>query len=153
MESKNELKIKDIDFDNILFDEKSYKNILIYDKSQKTFMGVKPLRIWFDKVYGVIENYDGTRYLELFDSWIYNRIYDKINYLVGEKRNYKCSLSYDFAKIRIYSYNSLPIEKILTFNVIILIKSVVSNNNNSYYFNTFLEKGLYEDKSNTYFYI
>ena len=33
MESKNELKIKDIDFDNILFDQKSYKNILIYDKS------------------------------------------------------------------------------------------------------------------------
>ena len=37
-------KIKDIDFD-ILFDKKSYKYILIYDISHKTFMGVKPLPI------------------------------------------------------------------------------------------------------------
>ena len=70
----NIIKIKDIDFDNILLDEKSYENILIYGISYKTFMGVKPLRIRFDKVYGVIKICDGTRYLELFDSWIYNRI-------------------------------------------------------------------------------
>ena len=31
-------------------------------------MGVKPLRIRFDKVYGVIKIYDRIRYLELFDS-------------------------------------------------------------------------------------
>ena len=48
-------------------------------------MCVKPLRIRFDKAYGVIKVYDGTRYLELFDSWIYNKIYYKINYLIGEK--------------------------------------------------------------------
>ena len=44
--------------------------------------------------------------------------------------------------------NSLPIEKILTFhNVVILIKSVVNENKNHYY-NIFLEKGSYKDKSN-----
>ena len=48
-------------------------------------MCVKPLGIRFDKAYGVIKVYDGTRYLELFDSWIYNKIYYKINYLIGEK--------------------------------------------------------------------
>ena len=37
-------------------------------------------------------------------------------------------------------------EKILTFhNVIILIKSVVNNDKNNYYYNIFLEKGLYKD--------
>ena len=42
------------------------------------------------------------------------------------------------------------IEKILTFhNVIILIKSVVNNNKNEYYYNIFLEKGLYKGKSDT----
>ena len=46
-------------------------------------------------------------------------------------------------------YKSLPIEKILTFhNVVILIKSVVDKNKNNYYFNTFLKKGSYDDKSN-----
>ena len=95
-------------------------------------MGVKPLCIRFDGEYEVIKIYDETKYLKLFDSWIYDRIYDKINYLIGEKNNYKYSISHNFAKIRIDSHNSLPIEKILTFhNVIRLIKSVVSKNKNS----------------------
>ena len=31
----------------------------------------------------------------------------------------------------------------------VLIKSVVNENNNNYYYNIFLEKGYYKDKSNT----
>ena len=57
------ISIIDVNFD-ILLDEKSYESILIYDISYKTFMGVKPLRIRFDEVYGVIKIYDGNRYLE-----------------------------------------------------------------------------------------
>ena len=53
-------------------------------------------------------------------------------------------------RIRIDSYNSLSLEKPLTFhNVIILIKSVVNKNKNNCYYNIFLEKGFYEDKPNT----
>ena len=85
MESKDELKevdrydmiiydifddtIRDlhIDFDNILLDEKSYKNryenILIYDISYEIFMVAKPLRIMFDKISGFIKIYDGIKYL------------------------------------------------------------------------------------------
>ena len=41
------------------------------------------------------------------------------------------------------------LKKILTsHNVIILIKSVVNRNGNEYYYNIFLEKGSYKDKSN-----
>ena len=47
------------------------------------------------------------------------------------------------------SYNFLPIEKILTFPVVILNKSVVNVNKNLYYYNIFLEKGWFKDKSNT----
>ena len=43
-------KIENFDFDSILLDEKSYKNILVYGISYKTLIGVKPLRIRFDKV-------------------------------------------------------------------------------------------------------
>ena len=53
------------------------------------------------------------------------------------------------ARIRIDSYNSLPIEKTLNFhNVIIIFGSVVNKNINCY-FNIFLEKGSHEGKSNT----
>ena len=67
-----------------------------------------------------------------------------------EKSGITESINHNFGKIRIDSYNSLPIEKILVFhNVIILIMSVVSKDKNSYYHNIFLEKGLYKDKSDT----
>ena len=50
---------KDIDFNDVLLDEKLYKekyeNILIYDISYKNLTGWKPLRIWFDKTDGFIK--------------------------------------------------------------------------------------------------
>ena len=140
----------DIDFSDILLDEKSYENILIYDVSYKTFMGAKALRIWFEKV-KFIKIYDGIRYLVLFAPERYNAIYDRINHLISEKGGITYSINHNFARIRIDSYNFLPMEKTLTFhNVIILIKPVVNKNENNYHCNIFLEKGSYEDKSNTY---
>ena len=66
--------MKDFDFDNILIDEKSNKNVLVYDISYKTLFGSKPLRITFDEVDGFIRVCNGTRYLTLFGSKIYNRV-------------------------------------------------------------------------------
>ena len=48
------------------------------------------------------------------------------------------------AKIKFDSYDSLPIEKMLTLcNVIILIKSVLNKNENHHFCKIFLEKCLY----------
>ena len=48
------------------------------------------------------------------------------------------SITHSFARIKFDSYNSSPIEKILTLhNVIILIKSVVNKNKNNCYRNIF----------------
>ena len=64
------------------------------------------------------------------------------------------SINHNFGKTIIDSYNSLSIEKILTFhNFIILIKSVVNKNKNNYYYNIFSEKGLCKDKSNTLYFL
>ena len=61
------------------------------------------------------------------------KICDKIKYLISGKIGITDSIYLNFGKIRIDSYNSLPIEKILTFHiVIILIKSVVNKNENNY---------------------
>ena len=56
-------KIEGFDFDSILLDEKSYKNIQIYDISYKTLTGAKPYCIRIDKVDGFIRVYDGTTIL------------------------------------------------------------------------------------------
>ena len=37
------IKLENFDLENILVDEKSYKNILIYDILYKTLIGSKPL--------------------------------------------------------------------------------------------------------------
>ena len=60
------IKIEYFNFDNVLFDEKSYVSILIDDISYKTLSGTKPLCITFDKVKGFIRAYDGTGDLVYF---------------------------------------------------------------------------------------
>ena len=112
-------------------------------------MGAKLLRIRFDQKDGFIKAYDGIRYLVIFDYWSYDEIYNRVRYLISERSGITNSINHNFARIRIDSYNTSPIEKILTFhNVTILIKSVV---NNHYYYNIFLEKGSY-NKSNTQYF-
>ena len=143
----------DINFSGILLDQNLYKekyrNNLIYDISYKTSTDAKPLRIRYDKIDGFIKNHNGIRYLVLFDSGWFDKTCDRIEYPISEK-NSIIVLIINFARIRIDSYNSLPIEKILAFNnVIILFKSVVNKNKNNYYYNIFLEKCSYKDKSNT----
>ena len=58
------------------------------------------------------------------------------------------SINHNFGKTRIDSYNYLYIEKMLTFHII-HTKSVVTKNKNEYYYNIFLEKGSYKDKTDT----
>ena len=121
----DKIKLKVFDLHNILVDEKSHENILIYDISYKSLIGSKALRIRFDKIDWIVRIYDGTRYLTLFDTKKYDAIYDNIRYLISIKSGINYIFSYYFAKIKVDSYDSLSIEKILTLhNVIILIKSV-----------------------------
>ena len=130
----------DINFSDILLDEKLYENILVYGISYKTSTDPKPLRIRFDKIDGFIVVLDSKiKHLILFDYALFNKIVKNCGITN--------SINHNFGKIRIDPYNSLPIKKILTFhNVIILIKSVVNKNRNKYYYNIFQEKGSYKDK-------
>ena len=113
------------DFDNILIDEKSYKNILKYNISYKSLNDYKPLRIRVDKIDVFIKVYDRTGYLVLFGSEKYDSIYDRIRYLISVKSDITSIISHNYATTNVYSYDSLRLEKTVTFlNVIILVKSV-----------------------------
>ena len=149
------MRVGDFGFCNILLDKKfyenSFENILIYNTSCQTFMGEKSLCIRFNKIDGFIKIYDRTMYLALFGPERYDAIYDRIRDLINEKGGITDSVNHNFGRIRIDLCSSLPIEKVLTFhNVILLIKSVVNENKNNYYYKIFLEKGSYEDRSNTH---
>ena len=81
----HEVKFEDFNSDNILIDEKSQENILIYDISYKTLIREKLLRIRFSKIDGLIRIYDGNRYLTLLGSERYDAIYSRIRYLISLK--------------------------------------------------------------------
>ena len=120
------IKLEDFDLDNILIDEKSHENILTFDISYKTLIGLKPLQIRFDKIDGIIRISDETRHLTLFGTKKYDTTYNRIRYLISLKSSITYILSHYFAKIKVDSYDSLPIEKTLPLdNVIILFKSVL----------------------------
>ena len=54
-------------------------------------------------------------------------------------------MSHYYAKIKVHSYDSLPIEKTLTLNnVLILIKSVLNKDKSHYYYKIFLQRRLYQ---------
>ena len=125
-----------------MIDKKSHKNILIYDISYKTSIGSKPLCIRFDKIDWFIRIFDGTKYLLLLSTEKYDTIYNRIRYLTSLKSGITYIFSHHFAKIKV---DFLPIEKMFTlYNIIILIKSVLSKDQNHYYYKIFLEKCSYQ---------
>ena len=97
-------------------------------------MDPKPLRISFNKIDGFIRVCDDEfRHLVLFDYGLFDKICDKIKYLITERSGFTDSINHNFAEINIDSCNSLPVEKILTFHyVIILIKSIFDKDKNNY---------------------
>ena len=87
-----------------------------------------------DKIDGFMRIYDGTRYLILFGSEKYDANSKKTSSITYVFSHY-------YVKIRVDSYDSLPIEKTLTWHsVIILIKSVLNKDQNHCYYNIFLEE-------------
>ena len=58
-----------------------------------------------------IKIYDGTRYLVLFDPERYDEIYDWIKHIISKKRGIKYTISHNFAKLKVDSYNALPLAK------------------------------------------
>ena len=77
-------------------------------------MGSKPLCIRFHEIDGFIKIYDGIRYLLLFGSKLHNAISNRIRYLISKKSGITDSINHNFARIKIDSVNSLPVEKPLT---------------------------------------
>ena len=78
---------------------------MVDEISFKTLIGAKSLRIRFDKPDGFIRVYDWTRYLVLFGPEKYDVIYGKSGHTYV--------ISHNYARIKIDSYDSLPLEKIL----------------------------------------
>ena len=109
------IKFEDFDSNYTLIDEKSHENILIYNISYNTLIGAKSLHIRLYKIDGFIIIYDGTRYLVLFGSEKRDAVYNRIRYLISLKSSITFVFFHNYPKIRVDSYDSLSIEKKLTW--------------------------------------
>ena len=89
-------------------------------------MVAKPFCIRFDKINGFIRVYYETGYLYYLGEK-YDFIYNRIRYLIGVKSDITFVISHIYAKIKADSYNSLPLEKTLTFHIIIILIKLVEN--------------------------
>ena len=118
MKSKNELKEIDIKnrmcylFDDIITDRDIYsvdilsdkKYITVYDLSYKTSTVPKPLRIGFNKL-DEFTRLCGSEFnhLVLFNNELFDKICDKVKYLISEKSGITDSIIHNFGEIRIDS--------------------------------------------------
>ena len=80
-----------------------------------------------DKIDGFIKIYNESKYLVLLGLEKYDDIYNRIRYLVSLKSSITYTSSHYFAKIKVDSYDSLPIEKrLILHNVTIHLKSLLN---------------------------
>ena len=62
-----------------------------------------------------IRVYNGTRYLVLLSPEKYDAIYDRIRYLINQNSVVILGMSHNYARNKVDSYNSLPLEKNIDF--------------------------------------
>ena len=84
---------------------------MVVEISNKTLIGAKPLRISFSKFCRFVRVSD-ERYLVLFRPEKYYVIYNRIRYLVSQKRDFTFVCFHNYVRIKIYSCDSLPLEKV-----------------------------------------
>ena len=76
----------------------------------------------------------------MFGSQNYDAIYNRIRYLISLKTGITYIFSHYFEKIKVDSYDSLPIEKRLILHIVIInIESVLNKDENHYSYQKFLE--------------
>ena len=131
------IKLEDFHLDNNLMNEKSHKNILIFDISYKTLIGQKPLRIRFNKIGGFIKIYDGTRYWKMKNVTLLITELDILCY--KSKKWYHIYFFSLFCKSQSWFLWFFAYQKNVKHDVITLIKSVINKDKSHYYYKIFLE--------------
>ena len=92
--------------------------VVVVNILSKTLIAAKPLCIRVSKIDGFTRVYNGTRYLVLCGPEKYDAIFNRIKYLYVKKVALQV-MFHNFAKIKVDSYDSLPLEEMLNLYVII----------------------------------
>ena len=122
----NIINIKNLDPNKIKLDEKSYKNILIYNMayvivkvlSYKAIISVHSLYLYINKINGYIEENYENKYLTLVrtdeskdTSKKYEELWNKIRYLIRTITNISDDYDEEQMKIKFNIDDNLPLNK------------------------------------------
>lgn len=113
--------INDLTFKNIFVRYVLYKDLSISYVKHKIPYSTKDLCIIFRKINACITNYDGSKCLTLLPTnekekvilKKYNKMLNKIKYLIKEKEMTQMIMTINTKKLKITSDDDLPLEKIL----------------------------------------
>ena len=152
------INIKDFDPKLLKLDKKQSKNITIYyigciiKKPEYKINSVNPLYLLVDETDGLIEEIEGSRYLNisLIDSnsevlkkyaEVCSGIKDQIKKINNDKlREY----GKEYMKIKINSDDELPLNRILKFRILTIIVRNIFEKDGEYYPQIFLDDCLYK---------
>ena len=100
------------------FDEEQYEYNIGWKTKWKFWFVTIHTKFWLVQnhcVLGSIRVYNGNKYLVLLGPEKYDTIYERIRYLISVKSVITYTISYNYARIKIDSY-----EKILTLDIVII---------------------------------
>ena len=83
------------------------------------------LNLRFDKIDGFTGINDGSRYLVLYGSEKNNFIYNRIGHFIEVKSGMKYAIFHNDAKIKLEPYDSLTLQKTLTFHNVLILQSLM----------------------------
>ena len=138
---------------NIKIDEKSYKNILIYNiryvtiKEYVKTYNVNPLYLIFRYVNGYFEEINGNKYLTLVPTneskekiKKYEELWIKIRDLIRSITKNLDDYDEKYMKIKFDSDDNLPLNKTIEIPIVAIVVRAVFYENNKYYPQLFLDE-------------
>ena len=151
------INITNFDPNLLKIDKKLYKNTNIYyigyitmkDSDFVKINSVNPFYLIIDKINGHFEKKNGNKYLILDSTYKnkeelikYTKLWDGIKNSIEKVNNKLWEYGNDFVKIKLNSDDNLPLNKILKFHNITIIRSVFEDG--KCYLQGFLDECLYE---------
>ena len=155
----NIINIKNFDPNNIKIDEKSYKNIFIYnigymmikDSKYVNIDSVNPLYLIFSAVNGYFEEINGNKYLTLVPTneskekiKDYKELWSKIRDLIRLITKNSDDYNEKQMKLKFNSDDKLPLNKTIEITSMIIALRAVFHENNKYQSQVFLDECLYK---------
>ena len=129
----NLVKAKMLETENILINEKNYKDLVIYFTTYYHSEFIKMLRLRYHELMGTIEEHEGKKYLMVDDSML-DKVSDRVKEIIDIEE-------FDNTKILINKDDKFPDN--ITLKYVVILITCVMKDDSKFYPQLFLEDVLF----------